>query len=268
MVPEQAFFPCGCPRAGFAEREAGTFAVRRGISTRRCGAGEHDHVNARLVLTVHGTFATRHGTWSAMLDCDRVLFRPAGDMHSDDYPDATLSISLGLDTRDRRTARLGTAPFVRADDAIAGIARDVSKELDRDDALSPFVIDALGAELVERVVPSGDATDTGLPRWLRAVREMLHECYSEPPALCEIARLVDREPTYVAAAFKRYFGTTVGAYVRALRVHRARALISDGERTFAEAAQQSGFADQSHFTRAFRSTYAVTPGDYRRRMWG
>ena len=45
--------------------------------------------------------------------------------------------------------------------------------------------------------------------------------------------------------------------------HIARRLIAGGA-ALAEAAAESGFADQSHMTRAFVSRYGLTPGTYAR----
>jgi AraC-like DNA-binding protein len=46
------------------------------------------------------------------------------------------------------------------------------------------------------------------------------------------------------------------------RIERARALLEQGM-SLADAALQLGFADQSHFQRAFKQRVAATPGEYR-----
>ena len=48
-----------------------------------------------------------------------------------------------------------------------------------------------------------------------------------------------------------------------LRVNRARALLESGE-SAAQAALDSGFADQSHLNRHFRRILGLTPGAYRK----
>jgi AraC family transcriptional regulator len=56
---------------------------------------------------------------------------------------------------------------------------------------------------------------------------------------------------------------TVARYARGLRLDWAAQRLVEGDCTLAEVAAQAGFADQSHFTRAFREYAGVTPGRYR-----
>ncbi|MEQ8818240.1 MAG: AraC family transcriptional regulator [Thalassobaculum sp.] len=62
--------------------------------------------------------------------------------------------------------------------------------------------------------------------------------------------------------FKRTVGTTPGRYVRDRRVRRACDLIGEGL-PLAAVAAETGFADQSHMTRAFKTVKGVTPAAYR-----
>lgn len=58
--------------------------------------------------------------------------------------------------------------------------------------------------------------------------------------------------------FKRMTGLTPGAYIRNQRLRLASRLIEQGL-GLAEAAVASGFSDQSHLSRAFRTTHGITP---------
>lgn len=65
----------------------------------------------------------------------------------------------------------------------------------------------------------------------------------------------------VLRGFAAATGFTPHAYLVQRRVDLARRLISQGVR-LSEAAAASGFADQSHMTRAFTARYGLTPGAY------
>ncbi len=64
--------------------------------------------------------------------------------------------------------------------------------------------------------------------------------------------------------FKARFGSAPHAYVLARRLERARVLLVDSDCDVATIANQTGFADQPHLTRAFKRAYDATPAAYRR----
>ena len=100
---------------------------------------------------------------------------------------------------------------------------------------------------------------------MRRVREQLEEEYANPPTLEALAMAVDRNVTHVATAFRQTYGTSIGDYVRHVRVWKTRKLVEHPSIPLAEVAQLGGFADQSHFGRIFKHRFAMTPGEYRRR---
>ena len=62
--------------------------------------------------------------------------------------------------------------------------------------------------------------------------------------------------------FRQRYGVTPFAFQRNLRVERARDALKHGE-SLADAAAETGFADQSHLGRAVRAVMGATPGHYR-----
>ncbi len=63
--------------------------------------------------------------------------------------------------------------------------------------------------------------------------------------------------------FQNKTGLSPHAYLTQVRVNNARTQIESGL-TLADAAFSSGFSDQSHMTRYFKSIYGVTPGKFRK----
>jgi AraC-like DNA-binding protein len=66
----------------------------------------------------------------------------------------------------------------------------------------------------------------------------------------------------LARQFRIMFGTSPYRYLLMRRLDFARELIHQ-ERTLVEVACDAGFADQAHFTRAFKSAFGLTPARYR-----
>ncbi len=103
-----------------------------------------------------------------------------------------------------------------------------------------------------------------VPRLSPAVaiaRRRLDDMPEASATLAELARLSGVSRFQILRGFARETGVTPYAYLLQRRVRTARQLLIAG-RTPAAAAQEAGFADQSHMTRAFRRQFGVTPGRY------
>ncbi len=102
------------------------------------------------------------------------------------------------------------------------------------------------------------------PPWLHRAQELLHDRFADSLRTGEIAKEVAVHPAHLARAFRGCFGVSMGAYVRRLRLEWAAMKLAHSERSLAELALAAGFADQSHFTRAFKRYSGLTPRAYRR----
>lgn len=67
----------------------------------------------------------------------------------------------------------------------------------------------------------------------------------------------------LARRFRHYFGVSPHRFVILRRLDLAKSFIRGGA-SLVEAADASGFADQSHMTRHFRGAFGVSPGEWRR----
>lgn len=128
---------------------------------------------------------------------------------------------------------------------------------DKEAALLLFVGDVFGA------LPKHVGRRRVKPDSLRSVQAMIAERCTELLTLDELAGAAGMSRYHFVRAFSRAVGMTPHAWQLDLRIQRARGLLEQGM-TLAEAALHLGFADQSHFQRAFKQRVAATPGEYRR----
>jgi transcriptional regulator GlxA family with amidase domain len=91
----------------------------------------------------------------------------------------------------------------------------------------------------------------------------MRDHYHTPITNRQLARLAHMSVRAFERKFHASFHLTPQKYLRKLRLMLAsRALVYSGA-TLAEIATGCGFADQSHFTRAFRRHFGRTPRQYR-----
>ncbi len=102
------------------------------------------------------------------------------------------------------------------------------------------------------------------PPWLAQVKEFLDEQFREPLSLADLAPIAGMHPVYLARAFRFHYGCSINKYLLGLRLELARNLLMTGEMSLSDIAAETGFCDQGHFSKKFKRTYGLSPGEYRK----
>lgn len=120
-------------------------------------------------------------------------------------------------------------------------------------------------KLEQALLEGQSVTSSGrrFPQWLERVREILEQRFAEPFKLSEIAAEVGVHPVHLAREFRKHYGTSVGEYLRRVRIEYACRELMDSNVAVTNIAFAAGFADQSHFSRTFKRLCGTTPGRYR-----
>jgi len=109
--------------------------------------------------------------------------------------------------------------------------------------------------------PSGAAASP--PRWLELVRQELDDTFADGPRVRDLAARAGVHSVYLARQFRRHMGCSITDYRGLLRARAAAELLVSSDVPPAAAADQCGFADQSHLCRVFKGATGLTPLSYR-----
>ncbi|WP_454138578.1 AraC family transcriptional regulator [Microbacterium paulum] len=93
----------------------------------------------------------------------------------------------------------------------------------------------------------------------RRLRSLLDDHLTETITIAAAAEQLGAHPSHLVRVFSRTYGMAPHQYLIGRRVDLARRLLAD-RHTAADAANLSGFHDQSHMTRHFRRMLGITPG--------
>jgi AraC-like DNA-binding protein len=85
----------------------------------------------------------------------------------------------------------------------------------------------------------------------------------EPLEVERIAEYAGLSPSRFRAVFGRWMGIAPHQYITQRRIDQARQLLSGDERSIKQIARQCGFADEFHFSKAFRRIDGLPPSLYR-----
>lgn len=168
------------------------------------------------------------------------------------------------------------APAVRAFDEIPGVEDAVLWAVAarfRGHATGGAPIDALGAEALIRTLVARLAVSRlgGRPprvndhrlstATLARVRARVEARIAEPVTIADLAAVAHQSPYHFMRMFARTTGVRPHAFVRAVRMERARGALLAGA-SVAEAARGVGYAGGHSFRMAFRQCFGVLPSAY------
>ena len=232
----------------------------------------HTHDRACVAVMLGGSFDLRIDSRCLHCPPTAVFTEPAGERHSNHVGSGGARVVVVQpDPAEPELLR----PFARFLDRTshrhhAGIAERAARlagELERGDDLAPLAAEGI---VLEMLVSLARATERGRAAGAGVVA----------PRAGDPAREVRRAVTHRgdraggggapgpphARVPQVLSGIRWGAYVRRLRLEWVARQLAESERPLARLALAAGFADQSHFTRAFKRYSGLTPSAYRRTM--
>lgn len=229
------------------------------------------HTHDRTVFAV-----TMEGAWDSVMlgrprDCrpGLVLTEPAGERHANHFGAAGARVLIIQadptdDDRLRPCARLLTGIHVLPQQEVTSLARRVAAELADPDPFAALAVESAALEMFLLAARAETRTHRQPPAWVRCARDLAHDCFRTDWSLDAFAAVLAVHPAHLSRAFRREYGVTLGDYIRRLRLEWAAQRLSASSEPISRIAVEAGFADQSHFTRAFTKFARVTPGAYRR----
>jgi AraC family transcriptional regulator len=233
----------------------------------------HTHDRACVAVMLAGSFDLRLQGRCHHCPPSAVFTEPPGERHANDIgPAGARVVVIQPDHRQVELLR----PFAgflersshRHHAGIAGRAARLADELGRPDDLAPLAAEGIVLEMLVALARVASTEVGRAPAWLLRAQALLHDRFAEPLRAAEIAREVSVHPAHLARAFRQCFRMSMGAYVRRLRLEWVARELAGSETTLAGLALAAGFADQSHFTRAFKRYSGLTPSAYRRTRKG
>lgn len=121
-----------------------------------------------------------------------------------------------------------------------------------------------GRALIEAALGPAPGPAEGATGWVEELRALLERSHPRTLRFGALAQTRGIDPSQLARTFRRAIGSSMGQYVRSVRLREARHLLASSAWPARRIADDCGFADPSHLCRALTEALGMGPRDYRR----
>lgn len=251
-------------------REVADFRLMENIYPSHIKLPKHSHSHGCFSVMLRGTMTENYGKTSLNWIARNVGFNPPHEEHSNIIHSVGASFFIVEVSPDwLRRAREFSMDLNKSATFREGIVNWLGFRLYNEarqlDEVSELVIEGLMLEMMAEVARfDAKKSEDMFPRWLRQVKELIHAQFAEPLTVSSIAKTIDVHPVHLARTFRKHYRSTIGDYIRCLRIEFACREICKSEASLAEIAAAAGFYDQGHLSRSFKRLIGITPAEYRK----
>lgn len=103
------------------------------------------------------------------------------------------------------------------------------------------------------------------PNWVGDLKELLHYDTSTL-SLDYLSNELNVHPVHISRAASKHLSMSLGEYIRQHKVKKAIPLLLNSKNSLTEIAYETGFSDQSHFNRVFKSIFNINLSTYRKNI--
>lgn len=222
----------------------------------------HYHENPYFTYLLEGKLFESNKKESYYLDAGSLLFHNWQDAHYNiKPPQYTRGFHIELNADWFNNYDINTANF----EGSFSVKSPLTKQLMNTIFVESKIKDSYSNPSIESLIinvfnslKASEKPNSQRPLWVKKLNELIHEENADF-SLNNLSNILQVHPTHLSRDFSKYFGTSLGNYIRLTKVNKAFRLIVSGKHSMTEICYQCGFFDQSHFIRTFKRFYGDTP---------
>lgn len=227
--------------------------------------GWHSHDNAHITLFLKGGTTEKRKNFSETVGPGSLLFYHSEELHLNQntlFPSKNINIEIEENLlKELQLSEATIEKSIQNTTLTKFIILKIFKESLVADTFSGDTITMLFSQLsntshLERFEKS--------PFWVKSLNELLNDCWNENPNLQDLSQILNLNPITISKHFPKYFGCTLGEYMRRIKINRSLSLIQSKNTNLTEISFQCGFSDQSHFIRTFKNQTGFLPKQFQK----
>lgn len=229
---------------------------------------KHRHESACFSLMLQGALTEHYATRVLESEPWTVCFNAADEEHSNFIHNKGARVFIVEMSEDWMRRRFEHPHTFRKSTVFEGgdlnwLSLRLYREFRRPDESSSIAIEGLALEMIAALARRNSTREKKVPPWLTEARDLVHAQFLESLTVSAIAKTVGVHPVHLARSFRANFDSSIGDYIRKLRIQFACEQISSTDLPLAQIAVKAGFYDQGHLSRLFKRSTGMTPAQYR-----
>ncbi|GGF01347.1 helix-turn-helix transcriptional regulator [Flavobacterium limi] len=228
--------------------------------------GWHSHNNAHITLFLKGGTTEKRKNFSETVGAGSLLFYHSDELHLNQntlFP--SKNINIEIEENILKELHINEAIIEKSIKNTAltkFLILKIFKETLTADTFSSDNITMLFSQLFQ-THNHLERFEKG-PYWVKSLNELLNDCWNQNPNLKDLAQVLHLNPITISKHFPKYFGCTLGEYMRRIKIDRSISLIQSCHSNLTEISLECGFADQSHFIRTFKNQTGFLPRQFQK----
>lgn len=154
---------------------------------------------------------------------------------------------------------------------LAELIKDYEMEMSNYGDNCPMMIQCISTQIVLQLLRDAQSNAvisekklSGNASYVNKAIEYIHTYYNANISIDDISNDIHISPYYLIRMFKDETGQTPHEYLTALRISKAEEFLKRSNCSIAEAAKDSGFVNQAHFSALFKRVKGIRPSEYKK----
>lgn len=239
----------------------------------------HSHDTYSIASVLKGRFSIRQGS-SATIGAHDILIIPPGETHAGGcvgdegctyrmyYPSVAMISELVSQVTGQENRIPNFPLIIKNDRRLAEALYSTHKTLQTSDPSlleRETIVSQVFSKLIVRHAEGVASSKRNFveSKHVHRLKRILEDRYSENLNLKDLANEVGLSPFHLLRTFKAATGKTPYFYLTNIRLGKAKSFLKK-DMPIAQVAYETGFTDQSQFSKRFRAIVGLTPGQYQR----
>lgn len=147
---------------------------------------------------------------------------------------------------------------------IEGLCSYIQKGLGANEEKLELPASLLLYEILSLVIEESCSFDASKPEWLLSLIKQIQNPANKAWRVKEVMEKANYSHSHVSRAFREYMGCSIIDYLTEIKMQNAGDMLRYGDKTIYEIANDLGYKSATNFSAVFKSSYGVSPAEYRK----